>query len=52
MIEAKVAVAHLVHTFKLEPCEKTTIPMKFGGGQQLKPKDGTMWLKVTPRGGI
>lgn len=48
LIEAKAAIAQLVYNFKLEPCSRTFIPMKFGNDLNLKPKDGQMWLKVTP----
>lgn len=48
LIEAKAVIAHLVHNFKLEPCKKTLIPMEFSSDLNLKPKDGQMWLKVTP----
>jgi len=49
LIEGKAAVAHIVHHFKVEPTDKTPLPMKGlpGGLQTLPPTD--LELKLTPR---
>ncbi|CAG7696128.1 unnamed protein product [Allacma fusca] len=46
LTETKAAIAHLVYNFKIEPCEKTQIPMT------RSPKSGrpeNCWLKFQPR---
>ena len=49
LLEAKAAIAHLVYNFKVEPCQKTTIPFKQLRTTTIKkPADG-MWLKFTAR---
>jgi cytochrome P450 len=48
LTEAKLAFAHLIHNFKLEPSAKTLIPMKLAFSFNMKP-DGDMWLKLSPR---
>ena len=46
--EGKLAMAHIIQHFIVEPCEKTTIPMDFSSAINLKPING-MWLKFKPR---
>jgi len=49
IIEAKAAICHLIHNFRLEPCSKTDIPFKKSGTSTiLKPANG-MWLKFQER---
>jgi cytochrome P450 len=48
LVEAKTAIAHLVHSFRLEPSAKTPIPVTFLRGTTLKPTGG-MWLNVKSR---
>lgn len=45
LAEVKVAIAHLVHNFMIEPSKKTLIPMKFSKASSLKP-DGGMFLAL------
>ena len=40
LTEVKVAIAHLVHNFCIEPSEKTLIPIKFANLNSLKPEGG------------
>jgi len=49
LIEGKAAVAHIVHSFLVEPTEKTPLPMRADAGSlQLLPPKG-LELKLTPR---
>lgn len=48
LMEAKAAIAHMVHNFDFAPCKKTHIPMVFSKSGNLKPVDG-MWLNVRAR---
>ena len=49
LTEAKSAIAHLVHNFRLEPCEKTDIPVKYNTKTEiLKPANG-MYLRFAAR---
>jgi cytochrome P450 len=47
LIEAKVAVAYLVHYFKIEPTAKTPIPVKTDSGMNRPVSD--LELKFTLR---
>jgi len=47
LMEAKAAVAYMVHNFEFAPSKKTHIPMKFKKSGNIKPIDG-MWLNVKP----
>ena len=49
LLEAKAAIAHLVRSFKLEPCQKTDIPFKQSSKTTAKKPANGMWLKFTPR---
>ncbi|XP_021957428.1 cytochrome P450 9e2 [Folsomia candida] len=40
LTEVKVAISHLVHNFRIEPSQKTLIPMKYTNENSLKPKGG------------
>ncbi|CAG7833968.1 unnamed protein product [Allacma fusca] len=46
LTETKAAIAHLVYNFKIEPCEKTQIPMT-RSPKSAKPEH--CWLKFQPR---
>uniref|UniRef100_T1GV75 Cytochrome P450 n=1 Tax=Megaselia scalaris TaxID=36166 RepID=T1GV75_MEGSC len=49
LMETKVIIYYLIESFKLEVCEKTTVPLDLsGGGFRLQPKNG-FWLKFTAR---
>ena len=48
LTESKLAIAHMIQHFTVEPCEKTTIPMEFSSAFNLKPING-MWLNFKPR---
>ncbi|CAG7727547.1 unnamed protein product [Allacma fusca] len=49
LTEAKAAIAHLVYNFKVEPSEKTQIPVKLSNKTTIKkPVDG-MWLSFQSR---
>jgi hypothetical protein len=40
LAEVKVAISHLVHSFKIEPSKRTLIPMKYANLSSLKPEGG------------
>jgi cytochrome P450 len=48
LIEGKAAVARLIHKFKIEPSQKTEIPVKVGRITGFKP-DGGMYLNLKRR---
>ncbi|EFN63657.1 Cytochrome P450 9e2 [Camponotus floridanus] len=48
LLETKVLFFHLLTRCDFEPCEKTSIPLKFSKGFNLKPEGG-FWLNVSPR---
>jgi cytochrome P450 family 9 len=46
LVETKAALAHLIYNFKIEPCEKTVIPMT---RDPKTAKPVSCWLKFQPR---
>nr|ARN17938.1 cytochrome P450-15 [Cephus cinctus] len=52
LMEVKLVLFYLLMQCNFEPCEKTTIPMKFSTANFLpRPLNGH-WLKIVPRKGI
>lgn len=47
LLQAKLAIFKCLKNFKLSPCEKTTIPMKFKSSSFfMTPSTSDLWLKV------
>ncbi len=47
-MEARVLFFHLLRKYRFDPCEKTTIPLKWGF-HHVNRLEGGCWLKMTPR---
>ncbi len=49
MMEVKLALFHLLRNFRVDPCDKTPVPIQYqADGIISEVKDGN-WLTVTPR---
>ena len=49
LVEIKTAIVHLLRSFKLLPCEKTTIPVKFSKTSLMKPEGNEIWVRLEAR---
>ncbi|KAG5667308.1 hypothetical protein PVAND_015294 [Polypedilum vanderplanki] len=45
-MQTKIGIVKLLMNFKIQPCEKTTIPMKFVPNAVFQTPIGGMWLKI------
>lgn len=46
LMQSKVAIVKLISNFEIQPCAKTTIPMKFVPSSPFLAPAGGMWLKL------
>jgi len=49
LIESKVAIAHLIHNFKIEPTKSTPMPMKIVKKMGSTRTENDLQLRFTPR---
>jgi len=45
-MQAKIGLIKLLRNFKILPCDKTLIPMKYSPSSGFQAPLGGMWLKV------
>ena len=47
-MQVKIGIVKLLKNFKIHPCSKTLIPMKFTPNFGFQAPHGGMWLKIEP----